>query len=93
MVALARNPLHDYLPRTPAHFGVIFTQQGYYDLARELPKLRPKTLAVAIIQVLEYEEHFGKGASGHIIHIPSVQEVYFSREYPYDLLTHSHLAS
>ena len=84
MVALARhhepNSRRLPVPQTGRHYGVIFGLDGQYDLEKELPKLRPQTLATAIVHVLEYEENFVQfGASGHVIDLRTGQEVVFDR--------------
>ena len=63
-------------------YGVIFSQ-GKYFLEDHIEKMTPKTLNVAIKQVLQFEEHFS--GQGHIIDLETNEEVLFDRVYPYHI--------
>lgn len=81
------------VPQTAAKYGVVFGRSGTYEQAevRALYKRMSKTLVVAILQVLQFEDTFRHlDVSGHLIDLETGQEVYFNRHAPYNLHTINH---
>lgn len=64
---------------TQAHYGVIFATSSQYHIEDFIGKLTPKSLQVAIKQAVQYEEHFGHGATAHVIDLETNEEVLFDR--------------
>lgn len=76
-----RHPLSKVIPRTKPIYGVVFAVDGVFDLTVEQPKLTPKSLDIAVIQALQYEQNFVRfGATGHVIDLSSGRELAFDRD-------------
>jgi hypothetical protein len=75
-----RHPLSNIIPRTKPIYGVVFALDGVFDRSVEQSKITPKSLDIAVIQALQYEQHFVQfGATGHVIDLSSGREVTFDR--------------
>jgi hypothetical protein len=61
---------------------VVFTTDGQY-AAHQVERLTPKSLPVAILQAVEYENSLGGMA--YVIDLRTGNEVHFDRVYPYTI--------
>ena len=84
-----RGQIRNLVPVTEPKYGVVFGRGGTFDYDAEMLAIRnrkPKTLVVAILQVLQFEDYFRHlGVSGHLIDLETGLEVEFSRQAPYDI--------
>lgn len=77
-----RDQVKKAVPNSSANFGVVLTIDGQYD-PKSLPAMTPKTLRVAILQAVEYEQNFGGRA--FVVDMTSFKEVHFDHVYPFTI--------